>query len=102
MVTSLNGDSEPGVFVEAVGSGSCSSLQEESKTEQDGSFRIRGLQVGCVWEESQYDVDLVSWSNFSYTCHPKVDYIVTVLLYQTLFYHRELTIPNNFLELFSW
>ena len=58
MVTSLNGDSEPGVFVEAVGSGSCSGLQEESKTEQDGSFRIRGLQVGYVWEESQYDMDL--------------------------------------------
>ena len=45
LVTSLNGDSESGVFVEAVGSGSCSGLQEESKTEQDGNFRIRGLQV---------------------------------------------------------
>ena len=46
-VTSLNGEPEPGVFVEAVGSGDgdCGFLQEESKTEQDGAYRIRGLQV---------------------------------------------------------
>ena len=35
------------VIVEAVswGAGDCERLQEESKTEKDGSFRIRGLQV---------------------------------------------------------
>jgi len=46
-VTSLNGEAEPGIIVEAVGrgTGNCQQLQEESKTEPDGSFRIRGLQV---------------------------------------------------------
>ncbi|KAI0209330.1 Nodal modulator 2 [Lamellibrachia satsuma] len=58
LVTSLNGDSESGVFVEAVGSGSCSGLQEESKTEQDGSFRIRGLQPEC-----EYSIRLRSGSD---------------------------------------
>ena len=46
-VMSLNGEAEPDVIVEAVGLGpdSCTQLQEESKSEVDGSFRIRGLQV---------------------------------------------------------
>ena len=46
-VTSLNGEAEPGIVLEAVSrsSAGCENLQEESKTEQDGSFRIRGLQV---------------------------------------------------------
>ena len=46
-VTSLNGEAEPGIVLEAVSRSStgCENLQEESKTEQDGSFRIRGLQV---------------------------------------------------------
>lgn len=46
-VTSLNGEPEPGVFVEALGKDSCSMYQEESKTEQNGKYRIRGLQVKC-------------------------------------------------------
>ena len=49
---SLNGEAEPSVYVEAVTSetspASCRSLQEESQTEVDGSFRIRGLQVNIV------------------------------------------------------
>ena len=48
VVTSLNGEPEAGVFVEAVsrdGGAGCGTLQEEGKTEADGSFRIRGLQV---------------------------------------------------------
>ena len=45
-VTSLNGEPEPGVVVEAVGEGpDCQQYQEEAKTEQDGSYRIRGLKV---------------------------------------------------------
>lgn len=44
-VTSLNGEPEPGVFVEALGQDSCSMYQEESKTETNGNYRIRGLQV---------------------------------------------------------
>jgi len=51
-VTSLNGEPEPGVVVEAVGVGSesCHLLQEDSKTEQDGSYRIRGLKPECEYE----------------------------------------------------
>ena len=51
-VTSLNGEPEPGVVVEALGQGeNCQAFQEEAKTEQDGSFRIRGLQVNThTWK----------------------------------------------------
>ncbi|XP_054268312.1 BOS complex subunit NOMO2-like [Macrosteles quadrilineatus] len=50
-VTSLSGDPEPGVVVEAVGQGSqqCSQLQEESSTETSGQFRIRGLNPQCEY-----------------------------------------------------
>jgi len=48
-VLSLNGEPEPSVYVEAVtletSPPACRRLQEESQTEVDGSFRIRGLQV---------------------------------------------------------
>ena len=43
-VTSLNGEPEEGIIVEAVGQGKCSHYQEESSTEISGQFRIRGLQ----------------------------------------------------------
>ena len=52
MITSLNGEPEPSILVEAVGKGEgdCGLLQEESKTEQDGTFRIRGLLVcNMLW-----------------------------------------------------
>ncbi|PVD27782.1 hypothetical protein C0Q70_12955 [Pomacea canaliculata] len=53
-VTSLNGEPEAGVIVEAVGEGiGCDAFQEESKTEQDGSYRIRGLEPKC-----QYNIHL--------------------------------------------
>ncbi|OWF46756.1 nodal modulator 1-like [Mizuhopecten yessoensis] len=48
-VTSLNGEPEQGVIVEAVGTDKCGSFQEESKTEPDGSYRIRGLQPKCTY-----------------------------------------------------
>ena len=51
-VLSLNGEPEPSVHVEAVTSetspSSCRRLQEDSQTEVDGSFRIRGLQVNIA------------------------------------------------------
>lgn len=47
-MTSLNGEPEPGLFIEALGQGSCSTSQEEAKTETNGQYRIRGLQVGRV------------------------------------------------------
>ena len=46
-VTSLNGEAEPGIILEAVSrERGCGNLQEETKSEHDGTFRIRGLQVG--------------------------------------------------------
>ncbi|XP_015587289.1 nodal modulator 2 isoform X2 [Cephus cinctus] len=48
-VTSLNGEPEPGLLVEAQGQGECSSLQEEATTEENGNFRIRGLQPSCFY-----------------------------------------------------
>lgn len=43
-VTSLNGEPEAGLFVEAQGQSDCSNFLEESTTEDNGKFRIRGLQ----------------------------------------------------------
>jgi len=49
-VTSLNGEAEQGIIVEALGEGeACSLYQEESKTDQEGYYRIRGLQVRVTW-----------------------------------------------------
>ncbi|KAL3886602.1 hypothetical protein ACJMK2_026586 [Sinanodonta woodiana] len=49
-VTSLNGEPEPGVIVEAMGQDRCNMYQEESKTDQDGQYRIRGLESNCTYE----------------------------------------------------
>ncbi|PSN32990.1 Nodal modulator 1 [Blattella germanica] len=49
MVSSLNGEPEDSVVVEAVGQGKCSHYQEESSTEINGQFRIRGLQPECEY-----------------------------------------------------
>ncbi|GFR78590.1 nodal modulator 1 [Elysia marginata] len=49
-VTSLNGEPEPGVIIEALGQKDCSAYQEESKTEADGTYRIRGLQPSCLYD----------------------------------------------------
>ncbi|XP_015179273.1 PREDICTED: nodal modulator 1 [Polistes dominula] len=48
-VTSLNGEPEAGLLVEAQGQGDCSNLQEEATTEENGTFRIRGLQPLCTY-----------------------------------------------------
>lgn len=54
VVNSLTGEAEPGVAVEAVGHGSdyCQQFQEEALSEQDGTFRIRGLIPGCNYSIS--------------------------------------------------
>ncbi|XP_008559484.1 nodal modulator 3 [Microplitis demolitor] len=49
VITSLNGEAESGLIVEAQGQGECSNLQEEATTEETGSFRIRGLQPTCMY-----------------------------------------------------
>ena len=47
-VTSLSGDSFPGVILEAV-SEQCNFHHEESTSEASGGFRIRGLNPGCEY-----------------------------------------------------
>ena len=46
-LTSLRGDPEPGIALEAVGQGECAKYQEEGVSGPDGQFRIRGLQPSC-------------------------------------------------------
>lgn len=48
-VTSLNGEPEAGLLVEVEGQDECSDLQEEATTEENGKFRIKGLQPSCAY-----------------------------------------------------
>ncbi|XP_066273617.1 BOS complex subunit NOMO1-like [Branchiostoma lanceolatum] len=54
-LTSLNGEAEPGLTVRAQGVGNCSSAVEETTTDSEGGFRLRGLQPFC-----EYHVGLLS------------------------------------------
>lgn len=49
MVQSLNGDAEWDVAVEAVGQGDCSLYSEDTVTDEEGRFRLRGLLVRTGW-----------------------------------------------------
>lgn len=44
VVTSLNGEPEAGLLVEAKGQADCADLLEEATTKEDGTWRIRGLE----------------------------------------------------------
>ncbi|NXU58096.1 NOMO1 protein, partial [Turnix velox] len=48
-VSSLNGEPEQGVSVEAVGQKDCSIYGEDTITDEEGKFRLRGLLPGCVY-----------------------------------------------------
>ncbi|XP_022061229.2 nodal modulator 1 [Acanthochromis polyacanthus] len=48
-VQSLSGDAERDVAVEAVGQGDCSLYSEDTVTDEDGRFRLRGLLPGCKY-----------------------------------------------------
>eukprot|EP00069_Balaena_mysticetus_P007078 bmy_05440T0 len=48
-VSSLNGEPEQGVAVEAVGQNDCSIYGEDTVTDEEGKFRLRGLLPGCVY-----------------------------------------------------
>lgn len=48
-ITSLNGEPFPSVPVEAVSDERCSNHLEESNSEFNGQYRIRGLQPGCQY-----------------------------------------------------
>uniref|UniRef100_A0A803TKA5 Prealbumin-like fold domain-containing protein n=1 Tax=Anolis carolinensis TaxID=28377 RepID=A0A803TKA5_ANOCA len=45
-VSSLNGEPEQGVSVEAVGQGQCNMYGEDTITDEEGKFRLRGLLIG--------------------------------------------------------
>lgn len=44
-VQSIGGDAEQGVSVEAVGQGECGMYSEDTVTDEEGRFRLRGLRV---------------------------------------------------------
>lgn len=44
-MSSLNGEPEQGVAVEAVGQKDCGIYGEDTVTDEEGKFRLRGLQV---------------------------------------------------------
>uniref|UniRef100_A0A672M736 Nodal modulator 1-like n=1 Tax=Sinocyclocheilus grahami TaxID=75366 RepID=A0A672M736_SINGR len=46
-VQSIGGDAEQGVAVEAVGQGECGVYSEDTVTDEEGRFRLRGLRPGC-------------------------------------------------------
>lgn len=48
-VSSLNGEPEQGISVEAVGQMDCSIYGEDTITDEEGKFRLRGLLPGCVY-----------------------------------------------------
>lgn len=48
-ISSLNGEPEKGTVIEAVGLESCEASQEETVSDQDGHYRLRGLQPGCMY-----------------------------------------------------
>ncbi|XP_069503150.1 BOS complex subunit NOMO1-like [Ambystoma mexicanum] len=48
-ISSLNGEPEQGVSVEAVGQKECSIYGEDTITDEEGKFRLRGLLPGCVF-----------------------------------------------------
>ncbi|XP_062999602.1 BOS complex subunit NOMO1-like [Elgaria multicarinata webbii] len=48
-VSSLNGEPEQGVSVEAVGQGECHVYGEDTVTDEEGKFRLRGLLPSCVY-----------------------------------------------------
>ncbi|XP_073447228.1 BOS complex subunit NOMO3-like isoform X1 [Aquarana catesbeiana] len=48
-VSSLNGEPEQGVSVEAVGQKNCAIYGEDTVTDEEGKFRLRGLRPECVY-----------------------------------------------------
>ncbi|KAG8432961.1 hypothetical protein GDO86_017286 [Hymenochirus boettgeri] len=57
-ITSLNGEPEQGVSVEAMGQDDCDIYGEDTVTDEEGKFRLRGLRPGCI-----YHVQLKSEGN---------------------------------------
>ncbi|XP_037561921.1 nodal modulator 2-like [Dermacentor silvarum] len=49
-VSSVTGEAEPGVSLEALGTGTCQGHQEEALSDTEGAFRLRGLLPGCAYQ----------------------------------------------------
>uniref|UniRef100_A0A2K6AHD9 Uncharacterized protein n=1 Tax=Mandrillus leucophaeus TaxID=9568 RepID=A0A2K6AHD9_MANLE len=80
-VSSLNGEPEQGVAVEAVGQNDCSIYGEDTVTDEEGKFRLRGL-LGCFFHPVQvYHVQLKAEGN---------DHIERALPH-----HRVIEVGNN-------
>ncbi|XP_042777239.1 nodal modulator 1 isoform X2 [Panthera leo] len=75
-VSSLNGEPEQGVAVEAMGQNDCSIYGEDTVTDEEGKFRLRGLLPGCV-----YHVQLKAEGNEH--------------IERALPHHREIAVGNN-------
>ncbi|XP_049269934.1 LOW QUALITY PROTEIN: nodal modulator 1-like [Rhipicephalus sanguineus] len=50
LVSSVTGEAEPGVSLEALGTGTCQGHQEEALSDNEGAFRLRGLLPGCAYQ----------------------------------------------------
>lgn len=50
VVSSVTGEAEPGVSLEALGTGTCQGHQEEALSDNEGAFRLRGLLPGCAYQ----------------------------------------------------
>ncbi|KAL7979165.1 hypothetical protein Chor_015189 [Crotalus horridus] len=48
-VSSLNGEPEQGIAVEAVGQEECATYGEDTVTDEEGRFRLRGLLPSCLY-----------------------------------------------------
>uniref|UniRef100_A0A8D0B0G3 Nodal modulator 1 n=1 Tax=Salvator merianae TaxID=96440 RepID=A0A8D0B0G3_SALMN len=48
-VSSLNGEPEQGISVEAMGQGECGVYGEDTVTDEEGKFRLRGLLPSCIY-----------------------------------------------------
>ncbi|GAU88602.1 hypothetical protein RvY_01272 [Ramazzottius varieornatus] len=69
-VSSLGGDPEVGLVMEAVSKPPCPQMQEECVTGNDGHFRISGLKAGCDYEVrtksgelGRFDIQWISPAN---------------------------------------
>lgn len=60
-MTALNGEPEPSVGIEAIGSGSpqCTEYHEETNSESNGQFRLRGLVPQVTNSSALNNIDLL-------------------------------------------
>lgn len=73
---SLSGDAERDVAVEAVGQGECSLYSEDTVTDEEGRFRLRGLLVRLFsFQIYKYNIQITTFN----TVHNILQYICELL-----------------------